>query len=292
MTKSELKEKLINGSKLKELFDFSNETGIIFYKSSFEISDNIIYIPPMDINTGLVLNDKEINTIIDNSYTGNDLVKECKGQENVAKDLFSLITWEKPNVLDILRGYFWGNEDMFKEIYGISIEFMFMPRELCKKQEGVINMNQKMRKATEESRDDISELDKLLAEVDKIEDGEKWIEAERDTVQQYCEDKNFQMTEDEMETIRSRELEDFFDDWVEDWRKKMKINTNILTAGNMEKELKDFGIKPLSIMKKAIQAKTSVAIPEIKASLHWIYNGSKEWDFFGNNSTDIHDYLF
>ena len=72
----------------------------------------------------------------------------------------------------------------------------------------------------------------------------------------------------------------------------MKINTNILTAGNMEKELKDFGIKPLSIMKKAIQAKTSVAIPEIKASLHWIYNGSKEWDFFGNNSTDIHDYLF
>lgn len=59
----------------------------------------------------------------------------------------------------------------------------------------------------------MNELDKLLAEVDKIEDDEKWLEIERDTVQQYCEDKNFEMTEDEMETIRSRELEDFFYDW-------------------------------------------------------------------------------
>lgn len=64
----------------------------------------------------------------------------------------------------------------------------------------------------------VNKLDKLLAEVDKIEDGEKWIKAERDTVQQYCEDKNFQMTEDEMETIRSRELEDFFYDWKYDWK--------------------------------------------------------------------------
>lgn len=61
----------------------------------------------------------------------------------------------------------------------------------------------------------MNELDKLLAEVDKIEDDEKWIEAERDTVQQYCEDKNFQMTEDEMETIRSRELDGYFEMWLE-----------------------------------------------------------------------------
>lgn len=92
MTKSELKKKLINGSKLKELFDFSNETGIMFYKGSFETSDSIIYIPSIGININLALNDKEIDTIIDNSYTGNDFVKECKEQENVAKDLFSLVT--------------------------------------------------------------------------------------------------------------------------------------------------------------------------------------------------------
>lgn len=73
----------------------------------------------------------------------------------------------------------------------------------------------------------------------------------------------------------------------------MKINTNLLTAENMKKELVEYGIKnPLSIMKKAIQVKTSIVIPEIKATLHWIYNGDKEWNFFENNATDINDYLF
>lgn len=75
--------------------------------------------------------------------------------------------------------------------------------------------------------------------------------------------------------------------------KKMKINTNILTSQNMEKELKSYGIKePLKIMKKAIQIKTSILIPEIKATLHWIYNGNKEWSFSGDNSTNVDDYLF
>ena len=40
----------------------------------------------------------------------------------------------------------------------------------------------------------MNELDKLLVEVDKIEDDDKWLEAEHDTVQQYCEDKNYEMT--------------------------------------------------------------------------------------------------
>lgn len=73
----------------------------------------------------------------------------------------------------------------------------------------------------------------------------------------------------------------------------MKINTNLLTAENIKKELVEYGIKePLSIMKKAIQVKTSIVIPEINATLHWIYNGDKEWNFFGSNTTDVNDYLF
>ena len=73
----------------------------------------------------------------------------------------------------------------------------------------------------------------------------------------------------------------------------MKINTNLLTAENMEKELVEYGIKePSSIMKKAIQDKTSIEIPEIKATLHWMYNGNKEWNFFESNTTDVNDYLF
>lgn len=73
----------------------------------------------------------------------------------------------------------------------------------------------------------------------------------------------------------------------------MKINTNLLTAENMGKELVEYGIKePLSIMKKAVQGKTSIEIPEIKATLHWIYNGDKEWNFFESNTIDVNDYLF
>ena len=61
----------------------------------------------------------------------------------------------------------------------------------------------------------MNELDKLLEEVDKIEDDDKWIEEEHDTVQQYCEEKNYVITEDEMETIRSRGLEESFESWIE-----------------------------------------------------------------------------
>lgn len=61
----------------------------------------------------------------------------------------------------------------------------------------------------------MNELDKLLAEVDKIDDDDEWLEAEHDTVQQYCEDKNYRMTEDETETIRSRGMEESFENWIE-----------------------------------------------------------------------------
>lgn len=61
----------------------------------------------------------------------------------------------------------------------------------------------------------MNELDKLLVEVDKIEDDDEWLETEHDIVQQYCEDKNYKMTEDEKATIRSRGLEESFENWVE-----------------------------------------------------------------------------
>lgn len=61
----------------------------------------------------------------------------------------------------------------------------------------------------------MNELDKILLEVDKIEDDDKWLEEEHDTVQQYCEDRNYKMTKDEMETIRARGLEESFENWVE-----------------------------------------------------------------------------
>ena len=62
----------------------------------------------------------------------------------------------------------------------------------------------------------MNELDKILHELnEKIEDDEEYVEAEHDVVQQYCEDHNYKMTDDEMETIRVFGYEESFDIWVE-----------------------------------------------------------------------------
>ena len=50
MTVKELKKKLIKGYRLKDLFDFSDGQDCIIYKSDFEITDDIIYIPDIDLN--------------------------------------------------------------------------------------------------------------------------------------------------------------------------------------------------------------------------------------------------
>jgi len=62
----------------------------------------------------------------------------------------------------------------------------------------------------------MNELDKILHKLNEnIEDDEEYIEAEHDAVQQYCEDHNYKMTDDEMETIRVFGYEESFDIWVE-----------------------------------------------------------------------------
>ena len=62
----------------------------------------------------------------------------------------------------------------------------------------------------------MNELDKILHKLNEnIEDDEEYIEAEHDVVQQYCEDHNYKMTDDEMETIRAFGYEESFDIWVE-----------------------------------------------------------------------------
>ena len=42
-----------------------------------------------------------------------------------------------------------------------------------------------------------------------------WNKAIKAVKNHYCEDKNYEMTEDEMKTIRSRGLEESFENWVE-----------------------------------------------------------------------------
>ena len=121
MTKKELKDKLI-GSHLEIIFDFSDGQNCLIYKGKFEVSDEIIYIPDIDLNEidiESVLDDEEIENVIRNCYTGNDFVVECSGHEDLAKELFEFVDWQHPNIQDVLDTY---GEGEFEEKYGFSME--------------------------------------------------------------------------------------------------------------------------------------------------------------------------
>ena len=122
MTAKELKKKLIEGYRLKDLFHFSDGQDCIIYKSDFEITDDIIYIPDIDlneINIDTKLNKEEIKNVLHSCYTGNDFVEECNGHKDVEEELFEFVDWQHPNIMDMLETY---GENEFEEKYGFSIE--------------------------------------------------------------------------------------------------------------------------------------------------------------------------
>lgn len=121
MTKQELKDKLLTGSVLEDLFEFSDGQDCLIYKGNFEVSDQIIYIPDIylnSINIESTLSSEEIDNIINHCYTGNDFVMECDGNEKLARELFELVDWQHPNIQDVLDTY---DEEEFEEEYGSSM---------------------------------------------------------------------------------------------------------------------------------------------------------------------------
>ena len=124
MNKAELRVKLEVGEKLENIFEFIDGQDCLIYKTKhFEMSDNIIYIPDVDLNeidTESVLEEEEeIENVLKHCYTGNDFVDECNDHREVAKELFDFVDWQNPNVQDLLDGY--DNEE-FEERYGFSME--------------------------------------------------------------------------------------------------------------------------------------------------------------------------
>ena len=122
MTKNELKMKLEAGAFLVDLFDLTYGQECLIYKGNFETSDQIIYIPDVDLNeidTESVLDDEEIENVLDCCYTGNYFVAECSGHEDLAMELFNFVDWQNPNIQDLLDGY---DDEEFEEKYGFSME--------------------------------------------------------------------------------------------------------------------------------------------------------------------------
>ena len=122
MTKNELKMKLEACAFLIDLFDFTHGQESLIYKGNFETSDQIIYIPDVDLNeidTESVLEDEEVENVLNHCYTGNDFVDECNGHQELAKELFGFVDWQNPNVQDLLDGY---DDEEFEERYGFSMD--------------------------------------------------------------------------------------------------------------------------------------------------------------------------
>ena len=60
----------------------------------------------------------------------------------------------------------------------------------------------------------MNELEKILNELSSIIDDQEYMEKEFEVVREYCNERNFELSEDELKTIKTIGLED----WIADWR--------------------------------------------------------------------------
>ena len=110
MTKSELRYKLQNGLTLSDCFEFrSGQDCEIFKAKEFDDSEQIIYVPDIDLNElrmyvdNAVCTDGEkemadvIDEIIGCCYTGTDFVELCEGNLEKAAYLFDYCDWQHPS---------------------------------------------------------------------------------------------------------------------------------------------------------------------------------------------------
>lgn len=111
MTKDELRKELKAGVKLEDIFEFTEGQDCLIYKGKFLpgiIGDDICYIPDIYLNEITVnrpVREDEIDGIVHCCYTTNDFINECKGHENLAKDLFNYVDWQHPDIQDFLDCY-------------------------------------------------------------------------------------------------------------------------------------------------------------------------------------------
>lgn len=100
MTKTELKEELLNGATMDSLFAFTKgEECLIFHADRFSMADDIIYIPDTGLNkiplNKTIVADR-VDEVVSNCYTGKDFMDEAGGDSRLAERLFWLCNWQHP----------------------------------------------------------------------------------------------------------------------------------------------------------------------------------------------------
>lgn len=125
MTKWELRAELCAGKSMDDLFRFScGQECFIFKSTCFVADDHICYIPDTDLNNipiDVVMKYEDIDEVISMCYTGNDFVKECDGNVEMAERLFWYVDWQHPSsAVDEVCGLYDDEDDEENEVWPAS----------------------------------------------------------------------------------------------------------------------------------------------------------------------------
>lgn len=100
ITKAELRQKLSEGATIEELFVLSSGQECSIFKADFVKGDKIIYIPDLSLNripVDSLIPTEDIDDVANNCYTGDDFLRECNGNEGLARHLFWYCDWQHPS---------------------------------------------------------------------------------------------------------------------------------------------------------------------------------------------------
>ena len=89
----------------------------VLFRKDKHTNEIIAFLPEIPVNRSVF--ESEIDDIVNECYTTNDFINECKGHENLAEDLFNFIDWQHPDIQDFLEGY--DDEKQFFEEYGFQL---------------------------------------------------------------------------------------------------------------------------------------------------------------------------
>lgn len=104
MTINEVRERIIKGGCLSDMFEFTDGQECMIYKGEWNPGDDVIYIPDIDLNEICInrpliniLNKEEIENVLFDLYTGKDFMELADGDEKFAKRLFYYCDWQHPS---------------------------------------------------------------------------------------------------------------------------------------------------------------------------------------------------
>ena len=100
MTQEQVKERLLAGEKLENMFPIvAGQECDIIKAEEFTATDAIIYFPDLWLNDldGYAMNEDEAERIASYGYSGIDFLFICDGDENMARELFNYCDWQNPS---------------------------------------------------------------------------------------------------------------------------------------------------------------------------------------------------